>query len=60
LPDCGASSAATEGTGRHRRTLARLRREHGRIGRRDYFPPPERDQARAAVEALARELEVAT
>ena len=36
-----------------RRTLARLRRELGRIGRRDYFPPPERDQARAAVEGLA-------
>ena len=40
-----------------RRTLARLRRELGRIERRDYFPPPEREQARSAVEALAAELE---
>lgn len=36
-----------------RRTLARLRRELHRIGRRDYFPPPERDEATAAVDALA-------
>ena len=35
------------------RTLGRLRRELGRIERRDYFPPPEREEARAAVEALA-------
>lgn len=32
--------------------LRRLRSELRRIGRRDYFPPPERDHARAAVEAL--------
>jgi hypothetical protein len=37
----------------NRRTLARLRRELGRIERRDYFPPPERQRARAAVEELA-------
>jgi hypothetical protein len=37
-----------------RRTLARLRRELRRVGSRDYFPPPERDRARAAVEQLAR------
>jgi hypothetical protein len=36
-----------------RRTLARLRRELRRIGRRDYFPPPERDTAVRAVDALA-------
>jgi hypothetical protein len=36
-----------------RRTLTRLRRELGRIRRRDYFPPPERDEAHGAVEALA-------
>lgn len=36
-----------------RRTLARLRRELHRIGRRDYFPPPERGTAMGAVEALA-------
>ena len=42
--------------GRERRTLARLRRELGRIRRRDYFPPPEREQARRALEALAERL----
>jgi hypothetical protein len=41
-----------------RRSLARLRRELGRIARRDYFPPPERERARDAVEALARALEL--
>jgi hypothetical protein len=40
-----------------RRTLARLRRELGRIERRDYFPPPERQAAREAVEALAAAIE---
>jgi hypothetical protein len=30
-----------------------LRRELRRIRRRDYFPAPEREQADAAVEALA-------
>ena len=39
------------------RTLARLRRELGRIERRDYFPPPERELARQAVEQLAGALE---
>ena len=38
---------------RNRRTLGRLRRELGRIERRDYFPPPERERARFAVEELA-------
>jgi hypothetical protein len=36
-----------------RRVVARLRRELLRIGRRDYFPPAQREQARAAVERLA-------
>ena len=36
-----------------RRTVRRLRAELRRIGRRDYFPPPERDAAHAAVDALA-------
>ena len=49
-----AGEASADQTGRPRRTLARLRRELDRIGRRDYFPPPERDKARAAVEELAR------
>jgi hypothetical protein len=42
-----------ERAGGNRRTLGRLRRELGRIERRDYFPPPERQQARVAVEELA-------
>jgi hypothetical protein len=42
-----------ERAGGNRRTLARLRRELGRIERRDYFPPPERQRARVAVEELA-------
>lgn len=33
-------------------TAGRLRAELRRIARRDYFPPPERDQARAAVQDL--------
>jgi cobalamin biosynthesis protein CobD/CbiB len=41
-----------------RRTLARLRRELRRIGQRDYFPPSEAEQARAAVESLAAVEEV--
>jgi hypothetical protein len=36
-----------------RRALARLRRELHRIAGRDFFPPPQRDAARAAVEDLA-------
>jgi hypothetical protein len=35
------------------RTLARLRRELQRIGRRDFFPPAERDAAHAAVRRLS-------
>jgi hypothetical protein len=33
--------------------LRRLRGQLRRVGRRDYFPPPQRDAAHAAVEALA-------
>jgi Protein ChrB, N-terminal len=36
-----------------RRMVARLRRERQRIARRDYFPPRQREAARAAVERLA-------
>jgi Protein ChrB, N-terminal len=43
----GADAAA------RRRTAARLRRELHRIQARDYFPPPSRESARRAVEALA-------
>lgn len=42
---------------RRRRSLARLRRELHRISARDYFPPPERERARQAVEHLAAVLE---
>jgi hypothetical protein len=48
-----ASAALSTPVGSRRRTLARLRRELRRIRRRDYFPAPEREQADAAVEALA-------
>ena len=37
-----------------RRTLARLRRESRRVAARQYFPTPEAEAARDAVEALAR------
>ena len=40
-------------TSRDGRTIQRLRRELRRINRRDYFPPPERAVAKAAVEGLA-------
>ncbi len=40
--------------GDRERTVRRLRAELRRIQRRDFFPPPERDAARAAVESLAR------
>jgi len=36
-----------------RRTLARLRRELQRIGRRDFFPRDERERAQQAVDRLA-------
>ena len=39
-----------------RRTVERLRRELRRINRRDYFAPPQRDVAKAAVAALRRSL----
>jgi hypothetical protein len=50
-----ADAAAGEGEAEvaRRRVVARLRRELQRIARRDYFPPPQREQARAAVERLA-------
>jgi hypothetical protein len=43
------------------RHLRMLRRELRQVQRRDFFPPPERHRARAAVQALADQLqEVAT
>jgi hypothetical protein len=47
-----AERAAAAGAREARRTGERLRAELRRIGRRDYFPPPERDVADAAVRAL--------
>ena len=58
IADTRAANAASDIE--RRRTLARLRRELRRIGLRDHFPPPERDQARVAVEALAALVEVST
>ena len=48
-----AHSAGGLAAGQRRRTLGRLRRELRRIRSRDYFPPPEREHAQQAVEALA-------
>ena len=49
-----AAAAACDAAGSARAAaLRRLRGELRRIGRRDYFPPAAREQARAAVEALA-------
>jgi hypothetical protein len=54
-----AVMAAAEEAGRavpvRSQAVARLRRELRRIARRDYFPPPEAEQARRAVEALISE-----
>lgn len=41
------------------RTLARLRRELRKVRARDYFPPPEADEVRVAVESLAARTEAA-
>ena len=56
LAEAARAALKTEAGSRKRR-LAKLRRDLRRIRRRDYFPPPERDEARAAVEAIARSLE---
>ncbi len=47
-----AATAATAAPSARRRSLARLRAELRRIRQRDYFPPPEGDEARRAVEDL--------
>jgi hypothetical protein len=38
-----------------RPTLRRLRAEFDRVNRRDFFPPPERQRAKAALDELASE-----
>jgi len=53
--DAQASLAAS--TGRRKRTLGRLRRELRRISRRDYFSSSVREEAAAAVELLAEDVE---
>jgi hypothetical protein len=47
-----AAAAREQPAGQRSRTLGRLRRELRRIRARDYFPPPERELARQAVEEL--------
>ena len=48
-----AATAHEQAPGQRRRTLGRLRRELRRIRARDYFPPPEREVARRALDELA-------
>jgi hypothetical protein len=48
-----ARTALAEDAGEQARAARRLRAELRRITQRDYFPPPERDAARIAVEELA-------
>jgi hypothetical protein len=48
-----AAAAEREPEVVQRRTVARLRRELQRIGRRDFFPPVEREGAQRAVARLA-------
>ena len=52
-----AEAAVTEASGQRRRTLSRLRRELRRIRARDFFPPPEAERARRAVDELAKAAE---
>lgn len=54
-----AADAAPATPAVRRRTIARLTRELHRIRRRDFFPPPERERAEAAVAELAATLEEA-
>src|SRR5262245_14239939 len=48
-----ARAAATANRDEAARALRRLRDELQRITRRDFFPPPQRDRAHAAVEAIS-------
>ncbi len=48
-----ADVASNGSDGDRRRRLRGLRAELRAIGRRDFFPPPQREQARRAVDALA-------
>jgi hypothetical protein len=53
-----AARTSTDAAAR-RRTLQRLRRTLHAIAGRDYFPPPERDQAQRSVDELTEIVEVA-
>ena len=55
-----ANAARDERDSARRRIAARLRRELHRIAQRDHFPPPEREQAVRAVDALAAGIGAAT
>jgi hypothetical protein len=48
-----AEKAAAAPSAERVRTVRRLQAELRRVQRRDFFPPPTRSTARAAVEALA-------
>ena len=51
-----AQGALAASAGQRKRTLGRLRRELRRISRRDYFPSGAREEAVAAVDALANDV----
>ena len=53
VTDQAQAAAAGAGAAERTRALRRLRGELRRIARRDFFPPTEREAARAAVDALA-------
>jgi Protein ChrB, N-terminal len=59
LAEAAVAAAAGSDAVARRRTLRRLRRALHAIQARDYFPPPERERARQAVDALAGLVEVA-
>jgi hypothetical protein len=53
VADEAAAAVSLDGVAARRRALRRLRRQLREIRRRDYFPPPQREDAGAAVERLA-------
>ena len=55
-----AQAASASDSAARRRALRRLRWSLRAIEARDYFPPPQRERARAAVERLADLVEVAS
>ena len=52
-----AVAGLATGHGERSRNLRRLQAEYRRIERRDYFPPPEKGEARNALDRLAASLE---